>query len=148
MALRRIMKELKQMESDPPNQCSAGPLAEDLYDWTGTIMGPTDSPYAGGVFYLDIKFPVDYPFKPPKIIMTNRIYHCNVNSNGAIGLDLLRASWSPALSISKVLGAVAALLANPNLDPSAVLVPEIAEAYQKDQAEHAATAKKWTQKYA
>src|ERR1700755_1609644 len=64
-------------------------------------MGPSDSPFQGGVFFLAIHFPTDYPFKPPKVNFTTRIYHPNINSNGSICLDILRDQWSPALTISK-----------------------------------------------
>jgi ubiquitin-conjugating enzyme E2 D len=64
-------------------------------------MGPEESPYTGGVFFLNIHFPTDYPFKPPKISFVTRIYHPNINSNGGICLDILKDQWSPALTIQK-----------------------------------------------
>ena len=63
----------------------------NLNHWQATIMGPPDSPYQGGVFFLTIHFPTDYPFKPPKVAFTTKIYHPNINTNGSICLDILRS---------------------------------------------------------
>ncbi|KAK4478378.1 hypothetical protein RD792_013845 [Penstemon davidsonii] len=146
MASKRILKELKDLQKDPPTSCSAGPVAEDMFHWQATIMGPTDSPYTGGVFLVTIHFPPDYPFKPPKVSFKTKVFHPNVNSNGSICLDILKEQWSPALTISKVLLSICSLLTDPN--PDDPLVPEIAHMYKTDRAKYESTARSWTQKYA
>ncbi|KAK7677644.1 Ubiquitin-conjugating enzyme E2 1 [Cerrena zonata] len=146
MALKRINKELIDLGRDPPSSCSAGPTGDNMFQWQATIMGPGDSPYAGGVFFLSITFPTDYPFKPPKVSFTTKIYHPNINANGSICLDILRDQWSPALTISKVLLSICSMLTDPN--PDDPLVPDIAHLYKTDRSRYEATAREWTRKYA
>ncbi|XP_029417431.1 ubiquitin-conjugating enzyme E2 D1 isoform X1 [Nannospalax galili] len=105
-----------------------------------------DSAYQGGVFFLTVHFPTDYPFKPPKIAFTTKIYHPNINSNGSICLDILRSQWSPALTVSKVLLSICSLLCDPN--PDDPLVPDIAQIYKSDKEKYNRHAREWTQKYA
>nr|VDC87821.1 unnamed protein product [Brassica oleracea] len=156
MASKRINKELRDLQRDPPVSCSAGyneidgvvlgPVGDDMFHWQATIMGPTDSPFSGGVFLVSIHFPPDYPFKPPKVSFRTKVYHPNINSNGSICLDILKEQWSPALTISKVLLSICSLLTDPN--PDDPLVPEIAHTYKTDRVKYESTARSWTQKYA
>ncbi|KAG9327493.1 hypothetical protein KVV02_000442 [Mortierella alpina] len=154
---KRIQKELAEINLDPPCNCrqvpflndmrlSAGPKGDNLYEWVSTIMGPSGSPYAAGVYFLDIHFPQDYPFKPPKIVFRTRIYHCNINNQGQICLDILKDNWSPALTISKVLLSICSLLTDAN--PHDPLVPSIAHQYLNDREEHDRIAKDWAKRYA
>ena len=144
--LKRIAEELKEITKDPPTNCSAGPVEEDLFHWVATIMGPEDSPYHGGIFYLDIYFTNDYPFKPPKINFKTQIYHPNINTSGAICLDILKDQWSPALTIYKVLISICSLLTDPN--PNDPLEPDIANVYLENRETYNETAKMWTYQYA
>ena len=146
MSINRLTKELKDIKNDPPANCSAGPVGENMFEWHATILGPEGTPYHGGVFFLKILFPTDYPFKAPKIGFETKIYHCNINSNGGICLDVLKDQWSPALTVSKILLSISSLLAEPN--PEDPLVPEIAKLYKKDRAKHDMNAREYTMKHA
>jgi ubiquitin-conjugating enzyme E2 D/E len=146
MALRRIQREHQDFMKDAPENCSAGPRGDNLYSWDAMILGPTDSPYVGGMFKMEIHFPNDYPFKPPKVTFLTKIYHPNISSAGNICLDILKDQWSPALTVTKVLLSVCSLLTDPN--PKDPLVPDIATQYMNSRQTYDATAREWTLRYA
>ncbi|XP_012457617.1 ubiquitin-conjugating enzyme E2 8 isoform X1 [Gossypium raimondii] len=146
MASKRILKELKDLQKDPPNFCSLAPENEDMFIWQATMPGPLNSPYEGGKFELRIHLPPDYPFNPPKVAFRSKIFHPNINKNGSIGIDILKDKWTPALTISKVLLSIYSILGDPMLDDP--YEENIANMYKTDRSQYEKVARNWTQKYA
>ena len=62
------------MQKSPPFNCSAGPVADNIYHWQGTIIGPKKTPYSDGIFKLKIFFSDEYPMKPPQVTFITKIY--------------------------------------------------------------------------
>jgi ubiquitin-conjugating enzyme E2 D/E len=72
--IKRLTKELKDMQKDDIPNLSAGPVNDNLFEWEAVIMGPIGTPYEGGIFNLSISIPSNYPFKPPIVIFKTKIY--------------------------------------------------------------------------
>jgi ubiquitin-protein ligase len=143
----RLKKELGDFKDKSMYEnIVAGPHDDKLTYWVGHIIGPDNSPFAKGVFKFDIKIPADYPFKPPEVKFITKIYHPNINSTGTICLDILKTSWSPALTIGKVLLSISSLLTDCN--PKDPLAPDVAKVYLENRELYNETAKKWTEEYA
>ena len=85
-------------------------------------------------------------FLPLQVTFRTRIYHCNINSQGVICLDILKDNWSPALTVSKVLLSICSLLTDAN--PADPLVGSIATQYTQNREEHDRIARLWTKRFA
>jgi len=147
MALKRIQKELVELNKNPQSGISAGPIDEDMFHWQGAIAGPVNSIYKGGIFKLDIVFLADYPFKPPVVKFITKIYHPNIDDDGSICVALLKTDvWKPATKLHQVLGAICDVLENPN--PEDALVASIGDVYSANRSKFNKTAKDYVKKYA
>lgn len=67
---------------NPIENIGAGNDENDDFHWIATMIGPEGTPYKDGVFFLNIHFPKDYPFRPPKVQFITKIYHPNISPDG------------------------------------------------------------------
>jgi ubiquitin-conjugating enzyme E2 D/E len=146
MAVRRLLKELRDLSESPIPMITIVPDPDNTFRWYADILGPQDTVYEGGIFRLQIDFLADYPFKAPRVIFLTKIYHPNISSNGGICLDILKGEWSPALTAGKMLLSILSLLSDPN--PRDPLVPEAANLYLHDRERYDEIARSWTLRYA
>lgn len=143
---KRIIKETERLVSDPVPGITATPSEENLRYFEVTIIGPSSSPYANGLFKLELYLPDDYPMCAPKVRFLTKIYHPNIDKLGRICLDVLKDNWSPALQIRTILLSIQALLGAPN--PDDPLANDVAEDWKKDEKKAIAMAQEWTKLYA
>eukprot|EP01135_Chromosphaera_perkinsii_P000605 Nk52_evm8s136 gene=Nk52_evmTU8s136 len=143
---RRIIKETQRLLADPVVGITAVPSDDNARYFQVTIVGPTQSPFEGGTFKLELFLPEDYPMAPPKVRFLTKIYHPNIDKLGRICLDILKDKWSPALQIRTVLLSIQALLSAPN--PDDPLANDVAELWKSNEPVAIQTAKEWTEKFA
>ncbi|PQE20961.1 Ubiquitin-conjugating enzyme E2 N protein [Rutstroemia sp. NJR-2017a BBW] len=113
--IRRILAEHQQLQASPPYLTFA-PCTPSLFTAHATIEGPPESPYAGGIFWLHIRYPPLYPKHAMQVRFLTPIYHPNVTAQGEICMSILDRDWSPILSIRTVLLSVLSRLDDPELE--------------------------------
>ncbi|CAL9062606.1 unnamed protein product [Musa banksii] len=111
---QRLQKELMALMMSGDTGVSAFPEGENIFSWIGTIEGSKGTPYEGLSYKLSLKFPLDYPFKPPLVKFETPCFHPNIDQCGNICLDILQEMWSSAYDCRTILLSIQSLLGEPN----------------------------------
>ena len=131
-----IQSVFRDIQIDPSN----------VLIWTGLIV-PEQAPYNKGAFRIEISFPAEYPFRPPKITFKTKIYHPNVDEKGQVCLPIIIAeNWKPATKTEQVVQALVALVHDPV--PENPLRGDLAEEYVKNRPKFMKSAEEFTKKHA
>jgi ubiquitin-conjugating enzyme E2 D/E len=90
MSSKRLAKEFQELSALPVNHLVISLENDNLLHWNIILQNLIDTPFESGSFELEMKFTVDYPFKPPVIHFKTRIYHPNVSENGDVCLGIIK----------------------------------------------------------
>ncbi|KAH9476784.1 Ubiquitin-conjugating enzyme E2 S [Psilocybe cubensis] len=137
--VRRVMRELSELENSPPEGIRIQENEEDMLDVTGIIEGPEGTPYAGGYFRVKFKFTEEFPAAPPKCWFATKIFHPNVGPTGEICVNTLKKDWKSTYGIGHILVTVKCLLIYPN--PESALDEEAGKLLLEDYDSYCSRAK-------
>ena len=155
----RVINKLKEEYMDINNNpilnivATVGlPDENNFFEWRLSIIGPSDTPYKDGLFFLTLKFPENYPSYPPKVTFDTPIYHINVASIGGgsilgepASLTILRA-WSPNFKVRDIIISIYSLFYMNNIDCE--LSHVMAEEFRNNKPLYEEKIKYFTRKYA
>ena len=154
--LIRLRDEFRDINPHPdPNirGFSVGLIDEDnFFEYFACFAGPRGTPYVGGILYVILKFPDNYPSSPPKVIFKTPIYHMNVRAradgNGSLGepnLNILN-QWKPEFKVKDILVSIYSLCYMNNID--CAFSSDMAEEFRNNKSLYEEKIKYFTRKYA
>jgi len=108
-AVKRIQRELKEIMEAPSKHWTAGPAADDLFEWQFAVRGPPGTDFEGGIYTGRLVLPVNYPLAPPSITMLTP------NGRWEVGKKICLSNtnyhpdeWQPAWGIRTMMEALRA----------------------------------------
>jgi len=110
----RLTKELNEL--DLPQNTTINFTEPDnimKFDIYLTVEERT-SLWSGAQYHFTFTVPANYPHEPPKVHCNTKIYHPNIDLQGNVCLNILRADWKPIFCISTVILGLNFLFLEPN----------------------------------
>ncbi|KAJ7951427.1 Ubiquitin-conjugating enzyme, E2 [Quillaja saponaria] len=102
--VKRLQKEYRALCKEPVSHVVARPSPNDILEWHYVLEGSEETPFAGGYYYGKIKFPPEYPYKPPGISMTTPNGRFMTQKKICLSMsDFHPESWNPMWSVSSIL---------------------------------------------
>ena len=145
--MKCLKKELDELKRDPIITLGVcvGEINNDVFHWQITMLGPQDTPYSGGLFYLTAEFPDNYPDSGPEVKFKNKMYHLNVSNNGHVCINTL-SNWRKGTTMTEVLSLIFALFYKQN--PDDAYSQDMAKLFKTNRQEFDKNAREYTEKYA
>ncbi|XP_044496482.1 ubiquitin-conjugating enzyme E2 34-like [Mangifera indica] len=102
--VKRLQKEYRALCKEPVSHVVASPSPNDILEWHYVLEGSEGTPFAGGYYYGKIKFPPEYPYKPPGITMITPSGRFMTQKKICLSMsDFHPESWNPMWSVSSIL---------------------------------------------
>uniref|UniRef100_A0A0C9RTS2 TSA: Wollemia nobilis Ref_Wollemi_Transcript_13531_1145 transcribed RNA sequence n=1 Tax=Wollemia nobilis TaxID=56998 RepID=A0A0C9RTS2_9CONI len=102
--VKRLQKEFRALCKEPVPNVVARPLPSDILEWHYVLEGSEGTPFAGGVYYGKVKFPPEYPYKPPGISMITPNGRFATHKRICMSMsDFHPETWNPMWSVSSIL---------------------------------------------
>ncbi|KAK8629221.1 hypothetical protein V6N13_078072 [Hibiscus sabdariffa] len=102
--VKRLQKEYRALCKEPVSHVVACPSPNDILEWHYVLEGSEGTPFAGGYYYGKIKFPPEYPYKPPGITMITPNGRFITQKKICLSMsDFHPESWNPMWSVSSIL---------------------------------------------
>jgi len=103
-AAARLKNDYLRLKKEPIPLVYAEPDPANLLCWHYCIRGPKDTPYEGGYYHGELRFPKEFPFKPPSILMMTPNGRFKVNQRLCLSIsDFHPDTWNPAWSVGTIL---------------------------------------------
>eukprot|EP01128_Nolandella_sp_AFSM9_P006834 TRINITY_DN3598_c0_g2_i1.p1 TRINITY_DN3598_c0_g2~~TRINITY_DN3598_c0_g2_i1.p1 ORF type:complete len:304 (-),score=60.12 TRINITY_DN3598_c0_g2_i1:284-1195(-) len=105
-SVQRILKEIKEIHSNPSNIFCVEPLENNIFEWHFTFHG-CGSDFEGGIYHGKVLLPNDYPFTPPDIIFLTPNGRFEVGKKICLTISSHHAeTWQPSWSVRTVILAI------------------------------------------
>ncbi len=110
----RLRKEFAEI--DLPAHAKVTPDPDgDITKFGVTIdLSKEDCLWKGGKYEFRVDIPYNYPHEAPKVHCDTPIYHPNIDTDGNVCLNILRADWKPVLGVNPVILGLIFLFIEPN----------------------------------
>lgn len=110
-AVKRILQEVKEMQSNPSDDFTSLPLEENIFEWQFAIRGPRDTEFEGGIYHGRIQLPNDYPFKPPSFMLLTPNGRFETQTKICLSISNYHPEhWQPSWSVRTALVALIAFM--------------------------------------